>query len=60
MCTGEGVSEKLDFQPGVFTVKRLIRGMWMYKCCERIVQALVAPRVIDRELPVGTWSSSWL
>ena len=40
---GEDVSEKLDFQPGVFTVERHIRGKWVCKCCERIVQAPVAP-----------------
>jgi transposase len=48
---GEDVAEKLDYQPGVFTVERHIRGKWVCKCCERIVQAPVAPHVIDKGLP---------
>jgi transposase len=48
---GEDVAEKLDYQPGVFTVERHIRGKWVCKCCEKIVQAPVAPHVIDKGLP---------
>ena len=48
---GEDVAEKLDYQPGVFTVERHVRGKWVCKCCERIVQAPVAPHVIDKGLP---------
>lgn len=48
---GEDVAEKLDYQPGVFTVERHIRGKWVCKCCERIVQAPVAPHIIDKGLP---------
>ena len=48
---GEDVAEKLDYQPGVFTVERHIRGKWVCKCCERITQAPVAPHVIDKGLP---------
>ena len=48
---GEDVAEKLDYQPGVFTVERHIRGKWACKCCERITQASVAPHVIDKGLP---------
>lgn len=48
---GEDVAEKLDYQPGVFTVERHIRGKWVCKCCEKITQALVAPHVIDKGLP---------
>jgi transposase len=53
---GEDVAEKLDYQPGVFTVERHIRGKWVCKCCSqrgegRIVQAPVAPHVIDKGLP---------
>lgn len=50
---GEDVAEKLDYQPGVFTVERHIRGKWVCKCCERIVQAPVAPHVIDKGLPTS-------
>ncbi len=48
---GEDVAEKLDYQPGVFTVERHIRGKWVCKCCETIKQAPVAPHVIDKGLP---------
>lgn len=48
---GEDVAEKLDYQPGVFTVERHIRGKWVCKCCEKITQAPVAPHVIDKGLP---------
>jgi transposase len=50
---GEDVAEKLDYQPGVFTVERHIRGKWMCKCCETISQAPVAPHVIDKGLPTS-------
>ena len=53
---GEDVAEKLDYQPGVFTVERHIRGKWVCRCCHqkgegRITQAPVAPHVIDKGLP---------
>jgi len=48
---GEDVAEKLDYQPGVFTVERHIRGKWVCKCCERITQAPVAPHIIDKGVP---------
>ena len=50
---GEDVAEKLDYQPGVFTVERHIRGKWVCRCCEKIVQAPVAPHVIDKGLPTA-------
>src|SRR5574343_1000152 len=48
---GEDVAEKLDYQPGVFTVHRHVRGKWVCKCCERIVQAPVPAHVIDKGIP---------
>jgi len=48
---GEDVAEKLDYQPGVFTVERHIRGKWVCGCCEKLVQAPVAPHVIDKGIP---------
>ncbi|MET3513375.1 transposase [Pseudacidovorax sp. 1753] len=50
---GEDVAEKLDYQPGVFTVERHVRGKWVCKCCERIVQAPVAAQVIDKGVPTA-------
>ena len=50
---GEDVAEKQDYQPGVFTVGCHICGKWVCKCCERIVQAPVAPHIIDKGLPTS-------
>lgn len=44
---GEDVSEKLDYTPGVFQVERHIRGKWVCRSCERLIQAPVAPHIID-------------
>ena len=48
---GQDVAEKLDYVPGVFTVERHVRGKWVCKCCEKLVQAPVAPHIIDKGLP---------
>ncbi len=48
---GEDIAEKLDYQPGVFTVERHIRGKWVCRCCEKIIQAPVPAHVIDKGLP---------
>jgi transposase len=48
---GEDVAEKLDYEPGVFTVERHVRGKWVCSCCEKLVQAPVAPHVIDKGIP---------
>ena len=48
---GEDVAEKLDYQPGVFTVERHVRGKWVCACCETLVQAPVAPHIIDKGIP---------
>jgi transposase len=48
---GEDVAEKLDYVPGVFTVERHIRGKWACAKCERLVQAPVAPHIIDKGIP---------
>jgi transposase len=50
---GEDVAEKLDYQPGVFTVERHVRGKWVCRCCEKLVQAPVAPHVIDKGIPTA-------
>ena len=48
---GEDVAEKLDYTPGVFTVERHVRGKWVCAKCETLVQAPVAPHIIDKGLP---------
>ena len=45
---GEDVAEKLDYAPGVFSVERHVRGKWVCAKCETLVQAPVAPHVIDK------------
>ena len=48
---GEDVAEKLDYQPGVFSVERHVRGKWVCTCCEKLSQAPVAPHIIDKGIP---------
>lgn len=48
---GEDVAEKLDYQPGVFSVERHIRGKWVCSQCETLVQAPVAAHIIDKGIP---------
>jgi transposase len=48
---GQDVAEKLDYQPGVFTVERHIRGKWVCAQCETLIQAPVPAHVIDKGLP---------
>ncbi|WOX07275.1 IS66 family transposase [Microbulbifer pacificus] len=50
---GEGISEKLDYTPGTFTVERHIRGKWACKLCECIIQAPVPPQIIDKGIPTS-------
>ena len=48
---GQDVAEKLDYQPGVFTVERHIRGKWVCAKCETLIQAPVPAHVIDKVIP---------
>lgn len=48
---GEDIHEKLDFQPGTFTVERHIRGKWACRQCESLSQAPVVPHIIDKGIP---------
>ena len=50
---GEDVAEKLDYMPGVFTVERHVRGKWVCAKCETLVQAPVAPHIIDKGIPTA-------
>jgi transposase len=50
---GEGISEKLDYVPGEFTVERHIRGKWACEQCEALIQAPVTPQVIDKGIPTA-------
>lgn len=50
---GEDVSQKLDYVPGVFTVERHVRGKWVCSHCQTLVQAPVAPHIIDKGIPTS-------
>ena len=50
---GEDVSEKLDYTPGVFAVERHIRGKWICRRCETLIQAPVPPHIIDKGIPTA-------
>jgi transposase len=50
---GEDVAEKLDYLPGTFQVERHVRGKWACEPCEKILQAPVAPHVIDKGIPTA-------
>lgn len=50
---GEDVSEKLDYTPGVFHVERHVRGKWVCRHCETLIQAPVPPQVIDKGIPTA-------
>lgn len=45
---GEDIAEKLDYQPGTFSVERHIRGKWVCDTCETLIQAPVPAHVIDK------------
>ena len=50
---GEDVSEKLDYTPGVFQVERHIRGKWVCRSCESLIQAPVPAQIIDKGIPTA-------
>ncbi|WP_443112089.1 IS66 family transposase [Aquabacterium sp. OR-4] len=47
---GEDVAEKLDYQPGVFTVERHIRGKWVRQQRQKIPDGSATARAIDYSL----------
>ena len=48
---GEDISERLDIVPAQFFVQRQIRGKWVCKCCQLLLQEPAAPQVFDNALP---------
>ena len=50
---GEDITEKLDIVPAEFFVHHHIRGKWACKCCQTLVQAPVAPQIIDKGMPAS-------
>ncbi len=56
---GQDVTEKLDYQPGVFSVERHVRGKWVCSCCETLVQAPMpacSPAIASQRLTSSTRS----
>ena len=51
---GEDVSERLDIVPAQFFVHRHVRGKWVCRCCEVMVQEPVAPQIIDGGMPTAS------
>lgn len=50
---GQDVAERLDYEPGVFTVERHVRGKWACAHCQKLVQAPVPAHVIDKGIPTA-------
>jgi transposase len=48
---GEDIAEMLDYQPGVFSVERHVRGKWVCAKCETLIQAPVEAHIIDKGIP---------
>lgn len=48
---GEDVTEELEYIPGRFIVNRIVRPRMACKCCDRIVQAALPSRPIERGRP---------
>ena len=48
---GEDVTEELEYIPGRFIVNRIVRPRMACSCCERIVQAVLPSRPIERGRP---------
>ena len=50
---GEDVAEKLDYQPGVFSVERHVRGKWACAKCQTLIQAPIEAHIIDKGIPTA-------
>lgn len=48
---GEDVTEELEYVPGRFIVNRFVRPRMACKCCDKIVQAPLPSRPIERGRP---------
>jgi transposase len=48
---GEDVTEELEYVPGRFVVNRIVRPRMACKCCEKISQAALPSRPIERGRP---------
>ena len=48
---GEDITEELEYVPGRFVVNRIVRPRLSCSCCERIVQAPLPSRPIERGRP---------
>jgi transposase len=51
---GQDIAERLDYEPGVFSVERHVRGKWSCAHCQKLVQAPVPAHVIDKGIPTAS------
>jgi len=42
-----------NYTPGIFQVHRHVRGKWVCRRCEKLIQAPVPPHVIDEGIPTA-------
>ena len=57
---GEEISERLDYQPGSFEVERHVRGKWVCRRCETLIQAPIPAQIIDKGIPsAGLLGTYW-
>jgi hypothetical protein len=56
-----GIEDPADFCiPGTFQVERHVRGKWVCRSCETLIQAPVPPQVIDRgSRRLDFWPTCW-
>jgi transposase len=48
---GEEISERLDYTPGSVEVERHVRGKWVCRRCETLIQAPIPAQIIDKGIP---------
>ena len=51
--TGEDISEKLDYTPGVITLEQHIRGQWACAQFDILIQAPVPVQIIYKGTPTA-------
>ena len=48
---GDDISEKLDYEPGSFSVEQHIRSKWACRSCDTVIQKPVDAHIIDKGIP---------
>ena len=50
---GDEISERLDYTPGSFEVERHVRGKWVCRRCEILIQEPMPAQIIDKGIPTA-------